>query len=457
MKMFGRLGASALALAFATAALPAWAQTRIEFFFPVPVDGKLAKEMTRLVKVYNGSQKDVEVTAVYTGSYDDTKLKAQAAAKAGKPPSVVLMSANFTVDLKLSGDIVSLEPMLKADETTRADFLKEFWPAVQANATVDGELYGVPFQNSTPLLYYNVEHFKEAGLDPAKPPRTWAEFVDAAKKLTKGDRYGFVMPASYDYLGWLMEALSMSNGGRYFNEDYGGEVYYDQPSMLGAAQFVEDLIFKHKVMPQGVTEAGGVSTAFLAGKASMVMLSTGSLSFIREKMKDGYNVAFVPKNVRNAVPIGGASLVMFAGQSEEQQGGRLEVHQVADGGRHDRRLEPVHRLLLAAQDGLRPAGDEGVHRQEPRRQGGARPAALRQAVVRDLPDRGRAQGAGGRDPGHDERQEEGRAGGQGRPDEGRRDHAALRRADRAEAAAVIVIVVAPATGACSGREGGSPT
>jgi len=183
-----RLGWGALALSLATAAWPAWSQTRIDFFFPVPVEGKLAREMTRLVKLYNESQKEVEVVASYTGSYDDTKLKAQAAAKAGKPPSVVLMSANFNVDLKLSGDIISLEPMLKADETTRDDFLKDFWPALHANATVDGDLYGVPFHNSTPLLYYNVEHFKEAGLDPAKPPRTWAEMVDAAKKLTKGDR-----------------------------------------------------------------------------------------------------------------------------------------------------------------------------------------------------------------------------------------------------------------------------
>ena len=319
MTIVTRLGLGALALTFATAALPAWAQTRIEFFFPVPVEGKLAREMTRLTKLYNESQKEVEVTAVYTGGYDDTKLKAQAAAKAGKPPSVVLMSANFLVDLKLSGDILPLDPMLKADETTRDDYLKDFWPALHANAVVDGELYGVPFHNSTPLLYYNVEHFKEAGLDPAKPPRTWAEMVDAAKKLTKGDRYGFLMPAGYDYLGWLMEALSMSNGGRYFNEEYGGEVYYDQPSMLGAARFVEDLIFKHKVMPQGVTEAGGVSTQFFAGKASMVLLSTGSLSFIRENMKQAYDVAFVPMNVRNAVPIGGASLVMFAGQSEDNK------------------------------------------------------------------------------------------------------------------------------------------
>jgi sn-glycerol 3-phosphate transport system substrate-binding protein len=306
------------------AAVPAAAQTKIDFFFPVPVDGPLAREMTRLVKVYDDSQKDVSVTAVYTGSYDETKLKAQAAAKAGKPPGLVLMSANFMVDLKLSGDLDSLEPLLKADGTTREQFLADFWPALHANATVDGELYAIPFQNSTPLLYYNVEHFKEAGLDPKKPPQTWAELVDAAKKLTKrnGDtveRYGFSMPEGYDYLGWLMEALSMSNGGRYFNQDYGGEVYYDTPSMLGAAQFVEDLVFKHKVMPQGVLEGGAVSSNFVAGKVSMMLLSTGSLSFVRNNMKMAYDVAFVPRNVRNAVPIGGASLVMFKGSGEAER------------------------------------------------------------------------------------------------------------------------------------------
>jgi sn-glycerol 3-phosphate transport system substrate-binding protein len=324
MSIISRFGVGALALSMAALPLAAVAQTKIDFFFPVPVEGKLAREMTRLVKSYNDSQKDVEVTAVYTGGYDDTKLKAQAAAKAGKPPAVVLMSANFNVDLQLSGDIISLEPMLKAEETTREVFLADFWPALHANAMVGGELYSVPFHNSTPLLYYNVQHFKEAGLDPTKPPRTWAELADAARKLTKRDgdkveRYGFTMPAGYDYLGWLMEALTLSNGGRYFNEEYGGEVYYDTATMLGAARFLEDLIFKHKVMAQGVTEAGGVSTAFFAGKASMMLLSTGSLSFIRENMKMAYDVAFVPRNVRNAVPIGGASLVMFNGQSEDSK------------------------------------------------------------------------------------------------------------------------------------------
>src|SRR5260370_21919297 len=111
-----------------------------------------------------------------------------------------------------------------------------------------------------------------------------------------------------------MEAVWMSNGGRYFNEEYGGEVYYDQPSMLGAARFVEDLIFKHKVMPQGITEAGGVSTSFFAGKASMVLLSTGSLSFIPKNMKQADDLGLLPQDVRHAVPIRGAPPVKFAGQ-----------------------------------------------------------------------------------------------------------------------------------------------
>src|SRR5260370_39583875 len=181
MRWISRWTALGAAAVVALASASAMAQTKIDFFFPVPVDGKLAKEMTRLVKVYNDSQKDVAVTAVYTGSYDETKLKAQAAAGAGKPPAVVLMSANFVLDLKIAGDVVSLEPQLKAEGTTREKFLADFWPALWANATVDGELYAIPYQNSTPLLYYNKEHFKAAGVDPENPPKTWAALLEPSK------------------------------------------------------------------------------------------------------------------------------------------------------------------------------------------------------------------------------------------------------------------------------------
>src|SRR5262249_39692663 len=76
---------------------------------------------------------------------------------------------------------------------------------------------------------------------------------------------------------------------------------------------------KHKVHPAGEQKAPAVSTAFLAGNASMMLLSTGSLTHVRQNAKFPYKVAFVPRNVRNAVPIGGASLIVPAGVEGEKQ------------------------------------------------------------------------------------------------------------------------------------------
>ena len=128
-----------------------------------------------------------------------------------------------------------------------------------------------------------------------------------------------MIPSNYDYLGWMMSALTMSNGGRYYNEEFGGEVYYDTPSMLGALTFWNDLVAKHKVHPAGEQKGPAVSTAFLSGNASMMLLSTGSLTHVRSNAKFPYKVAFVPKNVRYAVPIGGASLIIPAGVEGERQ------------------------------------------------------------------------------------------------------------------------------------------
>jgi len=306
------------------ASVAASAKTSIDFYFPVPVQGALAREMTRLVKEFNDASPDVEVVAAYTGSYDDTRLKTQAAVEAGKPPAVTLMSANFVQEFVISGEIETIDDLLTENGGDPKTFLDDFWPALRGNATTSGKIYAIPFQNSTPLLYINADHFKEVGLDPAKPPATWTEFVAAAAKLTKRDgdkitRYGFEMPGSYDYLGWLTQAFTMSNGGQFFNVSTPGEVYYDQPSTRGALQFLHDLVFTHKVMPEGVIDPNQVSTDFFAGKASMVLLSTGSLSFIRNGAKFPYTVAFVPRNLRNAVPIGGGSLIVFKGITPEQR------------------------------------------------------------------------------------------------------------------------------------------
>lgn len=308
------LGAVALSLVATTA----FAQEKIDFMFPAPVQGKLSREMQKLVKEFNESQDEVEVVGVFTGSYDETKVKSQAAAEAGRPPAVVLMSANFATELAMNDLIVPISEI--APEGTDLDaFLNEFWPAVHANAKYNGELYSVPFQNSTPILYYNKEHFAEAGIDEA--PVTWADWTEAARKLTKadGERWGLMMPSNYDYNGWLVQTLAMANGGQFYNTAYPGEIYYDHASTKGALKFWRDMVHEHKAMPEGVTDSKAVSTSFFAGKTAMIVLSTGALSFVRDNAKFDYGVAFIPRKLRNAVPIGGASLVSFKGTTDAQK------------------------------------------------------------------------------------------------------------------------------------------
>jgi sn-glycerol 3-phosphate transport system substrate-binding protein len=320
--MLARLiGATAFALA---ASQPARAATDIDFFFPVPVQGKLSNEMQRLITGFNESHQDIHVTAVFAGSYDDTSLKTRAAIQAGHAPAVAIESANFIREYVINNDALPLDPLIIKDGQQPGAFMQNFWPALRGNAVVDGHVYGVPFQNSTPILYYNEAAFREVGLDPDHPPATWQEWVDAAKKLTKRDgnnvtRYGIEMVTTYDTLGWLTSGFAMSNGGQYYNANYGGEVYYNDPTTIGAVQFLDDLVHKHKVMPEGVTDANSVANAFFTGRAAMIVNSTGALSFVRENMKQPFRVAFVPREMVNAVAIGGGSLIIPRGNSPERQ------------------------------------------------------------------------------------------------------------------------------------------
>ena len=302
----------------------AQAATDIDLFFPVPVQGKLAVEMTRLIAQFDKEHPDINVTAVYTGSYDDTNLKTRAAIQAGHPPGAVIMSANFIREYAINNDAIPLDDLIAKDGQTTGQFMAQFWPALKLNAMEQGHVYGVPFQNSTPLLYYSVDAFKDAGLDPDKPPVTWQDWVDDLRKLAKHDgntttRWGLMFPGTYDYLGWITSGFAMSNGGEYYNPGYGGEVYYNQPTTIGAVRLIDAFVHKWHVMPEGVTDANAVTTAFFQGRTAMMVLSTGSLSFVRDNMKTPYRVAFLPRSLVNAAPIGGASLIVPRGNSPERQ------------------------------------------------------------------------------------------------------------------------------------------
>ena len=105
-------------------------------------------------------------------------------------------------------------------------------------------------------------------------------------------------------------------------------------------------------MPPGVLDPGVTTAAFFSGRAGMILLSTGALGFVRENMKSPFRVAYVPRNVMNAAPVGGASLIIPVGQHAGAAGSGLDPDQLADQPRDRRALEPLHRLFRAQQGGL---------------------------------------------------------------------------------------------------------
>jgi sn-glycerol 3-phosphate transport system substrate-binding protein len=113
------------------------------------------------------------VKPIYSGTYQEAITKALTAHKSGTPPvtSVLLSTDMFTL---IDEDaIVPIDGFIKTDDDKRV--AEELLPGFMENSQTGGKTWGVPFQRSTIVLYWNKELFKEAGLDPDKAPANWDE------------------------------------------------------------------------------------------------------------------------------------------------------------------------------------------------------------------------------------------------------------------------------------------
>lgn len=310
------LGAAALLASTATAALA----VDLQFFFPVAVGGKAADTIQALTDEYVAANPDVKIEAVYAGSYQDTITKTLTAARGGTPPqlSVILSVDMFT--LIEEDAIIPFDDLVKTDADKA--WLTSFYPAFMDNSMTGGKTYGIPFQRSTPVLYWNKEAFKEAGLDPNTPPKTWEEQIAFGKKLTKRDangnvtQWGLRIPSSgFPY--WLFQGLTTQNDVILAN-DAGNKTNFDDPKVVEALQYLVDLSAKHGVMQPGIIEWGATPKAFFEGQTAMMWTTTGNLTNVRKNAPFEFGVAMLPANKRRGAPTGGGNFYLFKGASEEQ-------------------------------------------------------------------------------------------------------------------------------------------
>ncbi len=316
--------AAGLALSFVQGASAA--DVNLQFFFPVAVGGKAANTIDSLTSDYVSQTPGVKIDAVYAGSYQDTITKVLTAVKGGNPPqlSVILSVDMFTLIEEEA--IVSIEELFTTDE--ERTWLEGFYPAFMENSQTGGKTYGVPFQRSTPVLYWNKEAFKEAGLDPDTPPATWDEMVSFGKKLTKTDaagnvsQWGVRIPSSgFPY--WLFQGLTTQNDAFVMNSD-GNETYFDDPAVIEALQYLVDLSTKHKVMAPGIIEWGTTPKAFFERETAMMWTTTGNLTNVRANAPFDFGVAMLPANKRRGAPTGGGNFYIFSDSSDAQKKASLD-------------------------------------------------------------------------------------------------------------------------------------
>jgi sn-glycerol 3-phosphate transport system substrate-binding protein len=324
-----RVFAVAIAALAVIATLPgaqAQAPVEVSFYYPVAVGGPITKVIDGFAADFEKENPGIRIKPIYSGSYQDSITKALTAVKSGEPPvtSILLSTDMYTLideDAIFPFDDVAKSPQDQA-------WIKSFYPAFMENSQTGGKTWGIPFQRSTIVLYWNKEMFKEAGLDPNRAPANWKEQLDYAQKLTKRDasgkvtQWGIQIPSSgFPY--WLFQALAIQNGVNLMNAA-GTETYYDKPEVIEALAYWVDLARKHKVHPEGIVEWGTTPKDFFEKKMAMMWTTTGNLTNVRNNAKFDFGVAMLPAGKQRGSPTGGGNFYLFKKSTPAQREAALK-------------------------------------------------------------------------------------------------------------------------------------
>ena len=313
-----------LSAALATGlAMPAAAETELTMYYPIAVGGKLTAVVDGIVAQFEAANPDINVNAVYSGNYDDTRVRALSALNSGEPAQLAVMFSIDAYDLIEQDLIIPFDDMVSGADGEA--WLNSFYPALMANGKIEGKTWGIPFQRSTIVAYYNKDMFRAAGLDPESPPTTWDELISAGKKLTNDDTYGIMIPSTgYPY--WMFQALAIQNGKEVMAND-GLSTSFDDPDVVKTLEFWKSLSAEHGVMPEGTVEWGTLRQAFLEGQTAMMWHSTGNLTTVKKNASFDFGVAELPANVRKGSPTGGGNFYIFKDTTEEERAASMKLIQ----------------------------------------------------------------------------------------------------------------------------------
>jgi sn-glycerol 3-phosphate transport system substrate-binding protein len=302
-----------------------YAQQEIQLWHAM--GGQLRGELNDLVQRFNDSQKDYRVVAEHKGSYEDTMIAALAAQRAGNGPHLVQVNEVGTAHMMAAKSAVKLVAHVLYENGERIE-TKSFLPAVAGYfADGAGQLVALPFNITTPILYYNKDAFRKAGLDPETPPKTWYEMPKAMGALVKA---GYDCVFTTVWPSWVqVENMSTWHKQEFATRDNG---------LLGLDAklvFNTHLMVRHISMLASWARAGYFTYSgrrvegerrFARGECAMVTAASSSYAELRRDAKFDVGVGQLPyyDDIRGAPHhslIGGGALWVLAGKKNSDYRG----------------------------------------------------------------------------------------------------------------------------------------
>jgi multiple sugar transport system substrate-binding protein len=268
--------------------------------------------ITYLDSNFNKAHPGIKVTGQYITSADNTSAKVVAALKSGTEPNVLLGQDPAQLPLFAeSGKVVDLSSSLK-------DVTDMLYPGIKSALFYQNKQLGLALGGvGNYLLFYNKDHFSDAGI--SGPPKTWDELETVAAKLTDPakKRYGIYIPlGSSEWISYTWEAVLWANGGELMNAD-NSKVAFNSKAGQDALTTWYNLVVKDKSAPSTSYAQGGSfdgAAAFASGAVSMIIEGQWALS---EFSKINYGVALMPAGTsgKSAANIGiGVAAVFDKGQ-----------------------------------------------------------------------------------------------------------------------------------------------
>jgi multiple sugar transport system substrate-binding protein len=309
-----------------------------QFYAPARQLGAQSKWFEDCAKGWNATH-DVKVELQFVPVQDYIGgSKLQTAFASGQGPDIFIISPGDFLRYYNGGVLVDLTSYM--EDAAK----KDFFPNVMETRIVDQKIYGVPFDVVPLAMFYSLKAFEEAGLSESDIPKTWDQFLEIARKLTKGHRFGCLFetkPGYYQTFNWY--PFMWQGGGEIATPD-GNHSAFASPATAQALKFWQDAI-QQNVAPRNILGDGGgdVVANLASGFCAMQNLGIWGVSALRDNAKDFPYGVFplpLPPNGQQRTVLGGWAFVANAKGKNPEEAAKFCVWAV--GSMQD---DSIHRVV----------------------------------------------------------------------------------------------------------------